>query len=86
MDWSCEQIVQWFKTFIDDNSILTCMDSNNVEVPLTSVPDLLKKGHSQDLFIRCVCILFKNYCIKHSYNFILDSSCLPYVFESFWYC
>ncbi len=48
------------ETFNDDNAILTYLDDNDVEVLLTSVPELPKKGHSKDLFIRFVCIFFKD--------------------------
>ncbi len=44
-------------SFNDDNAILTYFDDKNVEVLLTSVPDLPKKGDSKDLFIRFVCLL-----------------------------
>ncbi len=40
--------------FNDDNAILTYFDDKNVEVLLTSVPDLPKKDDSKDLFIRFV--------------------------------
>jgi hypothetical protein len=51
-------------SFNDDNAILTYFDDNNVEVLLTSVPDLPKKGHSKDLFIRFVCLLVLDESIK----------------------
>jgi hypothetical protein len=51
-------------SFNDDNAILTYLNESKVEVLLTSVPDLPKKGHSKDLFIRFVCILVLDECIK----------------------
>ncbi len=50
--------------FNDSNAILTYLNNSKVEVLLTSVPDLPKKGHSKDLFIRFVCILLLNKYIK----------------------
>jgi hypothetical protein len=53
--------------FNDDNAILTYLNESKVEVLLTSVPDLPKKGHPKDLFIRFVCILLLNKYIKFIY-------------------
>jgi hypothetical protein len=50
--------------FNEGNAILTHLNDSKVEILLTSVPDLPKKGHSKDLFIRFVCILVLNECIK----------------------
>jgi hypothetical protein len=50
--------------FNDSNAILTYLNNSQVEVLMTSVPDLLEKGHSKDLFIRFVCILLLNKYIK----------------------
>ncbi len=50
--------------FNDSNAILTYLNNSQVEVLMTSVPDLPEKGHSKDLFIRFVCILLLNKYIK----------------------
>ena len=71
--------------FNDGNAILTYLNNSKVEVLLTSIPDLPKKGDAEDLFIRFVCILFLNECMKF-FSFSPGSSCLCNVFKSIWNC
>jgi hypothetical protein len=56
--------------FNDGNAILTYLNDSKIEVLLSSIPDLPKKGDSEDLFIRFVCIIFLNECIKIIHFFL----------------
>ena len=71
--------------FNDNNTILTYLNNNHKHVLLTTVPDLMKKGQYQDLFIEFVSTFFRH---LHRFDvdvWNLDSSGLRHVFEFLWY-
>ena len=72
-------------SFNENNTILTYLDDNHKHLLLTAVPDLPKKGHYQDLFLRFVCISSCHQRRLDLNSLDSDSSCLRNVLTFVWY-